>query len=83
MSENQTVNLLVGIPVEMQPIKNVTNSIVDKAQLSQSNKILAQDLKELDVVVHLLKDNQWSFDNDPDCIKRNIIMSILNDFDTP
>jgi len=83
MSENQTVNLLVGIPVEMQPIKNVTNSIVDKAQLSQSNKILAQDLKELDVVVHLLKNNQWSFDNDPDCIKRNIIMSILNDFDTP
>ena len=83
MSENQTVNLLVGIPVEMQPIKNVTNSIVDKAQLSQSNKILAQDLKELDVVVHLLKDNQWSFDNDPDCIKRNIIMSILKDFDTP
>tara|TARA_R100000995_G_C3391255_1_gene80577 strand:- start:131 stop:382 length:252 start_codon:yes stop_codon:yes gene_type:complete len=83
MSENQTVNLLIGIPVEMQPIKNVTNSIVDKAQLSQSNKILAQDLKELDVVVHLLKDNQWSFDNDPDCIKRNIIMSILKDFDTP
>ena len=83
MSENQTVNLLVGIPVEMQPIKNVTNSIVDKAQLSQSNKMLAQDLKELDIVVHLLKDNQWSFDNDPDCIKRNIIMSILNDFDTP
>ena len=83
MSENQTVNLLIGIPVEMQPIKNVTNSIVDKAQLSQSNKILAQDLKELDVVVHLLKNNQWSFDNDPDCIKRNIIMSILNDFDTP
>jgi len=67
----------------MQPIKNVTNSIVDKAQLSQSNKILAQDLKELDVVVHLLKNNQWSFDNDPDCIKRNIIMSILKDFDTP
>tara|TARA_A100001011_G_C13957659_1_gene693930 strand:+ start:61 stop:312 length:252 start_codon:yes stop_codon:yes gene_type:complete len=83
MSEKQTVNLLVGIPVEMQPIKNVTNSIVDKAQLSQSNKMLAQDLKELDVVVHLLKDNQWSFDNDPDCIKRNIIMSILKDFDTP
>ena len=83
MSENQTVNLLVGIPVEMQPIKNVTNSIVDKAQLSQSNKMLAQDLKELDIVVHLLKDNQWSFDNDPDCIKRNIIMSILKDFDTP
>ena len=63
MSEKQTVNLLVGIPVEMQPIKNVTNSIVDKAQLSQSNKMLAQDLKELDVVVHLLKDNQWSFDS--------------------
>lgn len=83
MSEKQTVNLLVGIPVEMQPIKNVTNSIVDKAQLSQSNKMLAQDLKELDVVVHLLKNNQWSFDNDPDCIKRNIIMSILKDFDTP
>ena len=77
MSENQTVILLIGIPVEMQPIKNVTNSIVDKAQLSQSNKILAQDLKELDVVVHLLKDNQWSFDNDPNGELKKAVLELI------
>ena len=84
MSQNdQTLGVyFIGLP-DPKPIKDVTNSIVDKVQLARSNKMLAEDLKELDVVVHLLKNNQWSFDNDPDCIKRNIIMSILKDFDTP
>ena len=35
----------IGLPT-MQPIKNVTSSIVDKVQLTQSNKMLAEDLKE-------------------------------------
>jgi len=56
---------------------------VDKVQLAQSNKMLAEDLKELEPVIRMLKKNSWSFDNDPDCSKRNAIMGILEDFDTP
>ena len=67
----------------MQPIKNVTSSIVDKVQLTQSNKMLAEDLKELEPVIKMLKSNSWSFDIDPDCAKRNAIMGILKNFDTP
>ena len=72
----------VGLP-DPKPIKNVTNSITSKDRLIKSNKLLAEDLKELEPAIRMLKNNQWSFDNDPDCIKRNIIMSILKDFDTP
>ena len=42
----------IGLPT-MQPIKNVTSSIVDKVQLTQSNKMLAEDLKELEPVIRL------------------------------
>ena len=31
----------------------------------------------------MLKKSSLSFDNDPDCSKRNAIMAILEDFDTP
>jgi|TARA_Y100000114_G_scaffold146272_1_gene156783 hypothetical protein len=72
----------IGLPT-MQPIKNVTSSIVDKVQLTQSNKMLAEDLKELEPVIKMLKSNSWSFDIDPDCAKRNAIMGILKNFDTP
>jgi|TARA_B100000900_G_C20116495_1_gene528116 hypothetical protein len=72
----------VGLPNAM-PIKNVTNSIVDKVQLTRSNKMLAEDMKELEPIIRMLKKDSWSFDNDPDCAKRNTIMAILEDFDTP
>ena len=72
----------VGLPT-MQPIKNVTNSIVDKVELTRSNKMLADDLKELQPIIRMLKNNQWSFDVDPNCHKKNMIMEILNDFDAP
>tara|TARA_R100000030_G_C3208400_1_gene112708 strand:- start:404 stop:661 length:258 start_codon:yes stop_codon:yes gene_type:complete len=72
----------VGLPNAM-PIKNVTNSIADKVQLTQSNKMLAEDMKELEPIIRMLKKDSWSFDNDPDCAKRNTIMAILEDFDTP
>ena len=45
--------------------------------------MLAEDLKELQPVIKMLKSNSWSFDIDPDCAKRNAIMGILNDFDAP
>ena len=84
MSQNdQTlVVYFIGIP-EPKPIKDFTNSIVDKVQLARSNKMLAEDLKELEPVIRMLKKSSWSFDNDPDCSKRNAIMAILEDFDTP
>ena len=72
----------IGLPT-MQPIKNVTNSIVDKVELTRSNKMLADDLKELQPIIRMLKNNQWSFDVYPNCHKKNIIMEILNDFDAP
>ena len=72
----------IGLP-EMKPIKNVTRSIVDKVELTRSNKMLSEDLKELQPVIKMLKNNQWSFDVDPNCHKKNMIMDILNDFDAP
>ena len=84
MSQNdQTLGVyFIGLP-DPKPIKDVTNSIVDKVQLAQSNKMLAEDLKELEPVIRMLKKSSWSFDNDPDCSKRNAIMEILEGFDTP
>ena len=85
MSKNteQTLGVyFIGLP-DMKPIKNVTKSIVDKVQLTQSNKMLAEDMKELEPIIRMLKKDSWSFDNDPDCAKRNAIMGILEDFDTP
>jgi|TARA_R100000479_G_scaffold171522_1_gene115139 hypothetical protein len=85
MADNSehTIGLyFIGLP-EMKPIKNVTKSIVDKVELTRSNKMLAEDLKELQPVIKMLKSNSWSFDIDPDCAKRNAIMGILNDFDAP
>ena len=84
MSQNdQTLGMyFIGLP-HQKPIKDVTNSIVDKVQLARSNKMLAEDLKELEPVIRMLKKSSWSFDNDPDCSKRNAIMGILEDFDTP
>tara|TARA_R100000697_G_scaffold45342_1_gene58505 strand:+ start:76 stop:366 length:291 start_codon:yes stop_codon:yes gene_type:complete len=66
-----------------EPIKNVTNSITSKDRLIKSNKLLAEDLKELEPAIRMLKNNQWSFDVDPNCHKKNMIMDILNDFDAP
>ena len=84
MSQNdQTLGVyFIGLP-DPKPIKDVTNSIVDKVQLARSNKMVAEDLKELEPVIRMLKKSSWSFDNDPDCSKRNAIMGILEDFDTP
>ena len=59
----------IGLPT-MQPIKNVTNSIVDKVELTRSNKMLADDLKELQPIIRMLKNNQWAFDVDPNCHKK-------------
>jgi len=72
----------IGLP-DMKPIKNVTKSIVDKVELTRSNNMLAEDLKELQPVIKMLKSNSWSFDNDPNSMMKNAIMSIISDFDAP
>jgi len=84
MSQNdQTLGVyFIGLP-EMKPIKNVTKSIVDKVELVRSNKMFSEDLKELQPVIKMLKNNQWSFDNDPNSYMKKAIMDILNDFDAP
>ena len=55
MSQNdQTLGVyFIGLP-DPKPIKDVTNSIVDKVQLARSNKMLAEDLKELEPVIRML-----------------------------
>ena len=85
MQENSIVIMglyWIGLP-DPKPIKNVTNSSTSKDHLTKSNKLLAEDLKELEPAIRMLKNNQWSFDVDPNCHKKNMIMEILNDFDAP
>ena len=48
--------------------------------LKSSNKMLADDLKEVDLVIDKLKRHEWSFDNDPQCSLKNVIMDIVKDF---
>ena len=47
--------------------------------LKSSNKMLADDLKEVDLVIDKLKRHQWSFDNDPQSSLKNVIMDIIKD----
>ena len=42
--------------------------------------MLADDLKEVDLVIDKLKRHQWSFDNDPQSSLKNVIMDIIKDF---
>ena len=48
--------------------------------LKSSNKMLADDLKEVDLVIDKLKRHQWSFDNAPQSSLKNVIMDIIKDF---
>ena len=48
--------------------------------LKSSNKMLADDLKEVDLVIDKLKRHQWSFDNDQQSSLKNVIMDIIKDF---
>jgi len=84
MNQNdQTLGVyFIGLP-DPKPIKDVTKSIVDKVQLTQSNKMLAEDMKELEPIIRMLKKDSWSFDNDPNSMMKNTIMNIISDFDAP
>ena len=42
----------IGLP-DPKPIKNVTNSSTNKDRLIKSNKLLAEDLKELEPAIRM------------------------------
>ena len=44
------------------------------------NKMFAEDLEEIDPVIKILKENEFSFDNDPDGKIKKKVMSVVNSF---
>ena len=44
------------------------------------NKMFAEDLKEIDPIIKILKENEFSFDNDPDGKLKKEVMSVINNF---
>ena len=74
----------IQIAEEVKEKYGLYNRIIQIAtenqHLKSSNKMLAEDLKELDLVVDKLKTHQWSFDNDPQSSLKNAIMDIIKDF---
>ena len=63
-----TVDFFIGLPKEFKPVSSSNNS---------------DDNSGIKTAIFLLKSNEWSFDNDPDCIKKTVIMDILNDYNAP
>jgi len=63
-----TVDFFIGLPKEFKPVRSSNNSNDDSG---------------IKTAIFLLKSNEWSFDNDPDCIKKTVIMDILNDYNAP
>ena len=49
----------------------------ENQQLKESNRILAEDLKELDLVVDKLKRHEWSFDNDPNGELKKAVLELI------
>lgn len=45
--------------------------------LKSSNKMLADDLKEVDLVIDKLKRHQWSFDNDPNGELKKAVLELI------
>ena len=74
----------IQIAEEVKEKYGLYNRIIQIAtenqHLKSSNKMLAEDLKELDLVVDKLKRHQWPFDNDPQSSLKNAIMDIIKDF---
>ena len=48
--------------------------------LKYVNKMFAEDLEEIDPVIKILKENEFSFDNDPDGKIKKKVMSVVNSF---
>ena len=63
-----TVDFFIGLPKEFKPTMTSNNSNDDGG---------------IKTVKYLLSSNEWSFDNDPDCFKKSVVMDILNDYKAP
>jgi hypothetical protein len=44
------------------------------------NKMFAEDLEEIDPVIKILKENKFSFDNDPDGKLKKEVMSVIENY---
>jgi hypothetical protein len=44
------------------------------------NKMFAEDLEEIDPVIKILKENEFSFDNDPDGKLKKEVMSVIENY---
>jgi hypothetical protein len=44
------------------------------------NKMFAEDLEEIDPVIKILKQNEFSFDNDPDGKLKKEVMSVIENY---
>ncbi len=44
------------------------------------NKMFAEDLEEIDSVIKILKENEFSFDNDPDGKLKKEVMSVIKNY---
>jgi hypothetical protein len=44
------------------------------------NKMFAEDLEEIDPVIKILKENKFSFDNDPDGKLKKEVMSVVENY---
>ena len=44
------------------------------------NKMFAEDLEEIDSVIKILKENEFSFDNDPDGKLKKEVMSVVENY---
>ena len=44
------------------------------------NKMFAEDLKEIDPIIKILKENEFSFDNDPDGKLKKEVMSVIENY---
>ena len=51
--QTNTVDFFIGLPKEFKPVSSSNNS---------------DDNSGIKTAIFLLKSNEWSFDNDPDCI---------------
>jgi len=63
-----TVDFFIGLPKEFKPVSSSNNS---------------DDNSGIKTAIFLLKSNEWSFDDDANCVKKNVIMDILNDYNAP
>ena len=74
----------IQIKEEVKEKYGLYNRIIQLATLKEhlqcSNKMFAEDLKEIEPVIKILKENEFSFDNDPDGKLKKEVMSVIENY---